>query len=225
MDSARRRIEPRMFTVAALYHFTRFDDPAALKDPLMSLCLHHSVKGTLLLAHEGINGTIAGPETGIQNVLTWIRSHAEFTDLDAKFSWAEDPPFYRMKVRLKKEIVTLGVDGVDAANNAGTYVDPKDWNALISEPDVIVVDTRNDYEVAIGTFKNAQKYRIVPHCSSVPVVYRYLFIPVLVCGMTTRVQYCTGSGGPYQVPGTLVLVLPYYSAVKPFVAVAFRTFS
>ena len=144
------------FLVAALYKFVTLDNFADFQQPLLNTCKDNDVMGTILLAQEGINGTIAGPETGIQNVLTWIRSHAEFTDLDAKFSWAEDPPFYRMKVRLKKEIVTLGVDGVDAANNAGTYVDPKDWNALISEPDVIVVDTRNDYEVAIGTFKNAQ---------------------------------------------------------------------
>jgi UPF0176 protein len=112
--------------------------------------------GTLLLAREGINGTIAGPENGIKLVLDWLTTQPEFSDLDTKFSWSNEPPFYRMKVRLKKEIVTLGVAEVDAANNAGTYVDPQDWNDLISQPDVVVVDTRNDYEVAIGTFENAQ---------------------------------------------------------------------
>lgn len=144
------------YLVAALYKFVTLDNFTEFQQPLLATCKDNDVMGTILLAHEGINGTIAGPEEGINRVLAWIRSHEEFADLDAKFSWAEEAPFYRMKVRLKKEIVTLGVEGVDAANNAGTYVDPKNWNELISDPDVIVVDTRNDYEVAIGTFKNAQ---------------------------------------------------------------------
>ena len=118
--------------------------------------------GTLLLAHEGINGTISGPETGVKSVISWLNAKTEFSDLDVKYSWADKPPFYRMKVRLKKEIVTLGVSKIDAANEAGFYVEPEDWNDLISQPDVIVVDTRNDYEVAIGTFKNAQN----PHTRS-----------------------------------------------------------
>ena len=144
------------YLVAALYKFVTLENFADFPQPLLSVCKEQDVMGTVLLAREGINGTIAGPEAGISAVLDWLRSQSEFEELDAKFSWADEAPFYRMKVRLKKEIVTLGVEGVDAANNAGTYVDPKDWNELISEPDVIVVDTRNDYEVAIGTFRNAQ---------------------------------------------------------------------
>ena len=144
------------FLVAALYKFVTLEDFEALKAPLLEACVSNKVMGTLLLAREGINGTIAGPRQGISAVLGWLTSHNEFSELDVKFSWSQNAPFYRMKVRLKKEIVTLGVDEVDAANNAGTYVDPKEWNELISQPDVVVVDTRNDYEVAIGTFQNAQ---------------------------------------------------------------------
>lgn len=155
MDSARRRIEPRMFTVAALYHFTRFDDPAALKDPLMSLCLHHSVKGTLLLAHEGINGTIAGPREGIDAVLAHIRALPGCADLEWKESTASDDPFRKMKVRLKREIVTMGQPDVDPRSRVGHYVTPSEWNDLIRDPEVAVIDTRNDYEVAIGTFEGA----------------------------------------------------------------------
>lgn len=144
------------FLVAALYKFVTLEDFPALQEPLQTVCEENEVMGTLLLAGEGINGTIAGPEIGIKSVITWLNDRPEFLDLDVKYSWADEPPFYRMKVRLKKEIVTLGVKDIDAANDAGFYVEPEDWNDLISQPDVIVVDTRNDYEVAIGTFKNAQ---------------------------------------------------------------------
>ena len=144
------------YLVAALYKFVTLDDFPALQAPLLEMCKENSVMGTILLAQEGINGTIAGPDQGIRAVLDWLRAQSFFADLEVKFSHADDPPFYRMKVRLKKEIVTLGVDEVDAANNAGTHVEPEDWNELISQPDVVIVDTRNDYEVAIGTFKNAQ---------------------------------------------------------------------
>ena len=144
-----------MYTVAALYHFTRFDDPAALRDPLLDLCKSKGIMGTLLLAKEGINGTIAGPRAGIDAVLAHIRALPGSADLEHKESTASTPPFHRMKVRLKKEIVTMGQPDVDPVSRVGNYVDPADWNDLISAPDVAVIDTRNDYEVAIGTFEGA----------------------------------------------------------------------
>ena len=144
-----------MFTVAALYHFTRFEDPAALRGPLLDLCQTHGISGTLLLAREGINGTIAGPRTGIDAVLAHIRALPGCADLEHKESTASAQPFNRMKVRLKREIVTMGQPDVDPTQGTGHYVDPADWNALITAPDVAVIDTRNDYEVAIGTFNGA----------------------------------------------------------------------
>ena len=144
-----------MYIVAALYHFTRFDDPAALRGPLLDLCKSRQIMGTLLLAREGINGTIAGDRAGIDAVLAHIRALPGCRDLEWKESTASDAPFYRMKVRLKKEIVTMGQPDVDPVARVGNYVDPADWNDLISAPDVAVIDTRNDYEVAIGTFEGA----------------------------------------------------------------------
>jgi UPF0176 protein len=144
-----------MYTIAALYHFTRFDDPAALLGPLKALCLEQGVTGSLLLAHEGVNGTIAGSRAGIDAVLAHLRALPGCADLDWKESTAADQPFGRMKVRLKKEIVTMGQPDVDPRARVGNYVDPADWNDLIRSPDVAVIDTRNDYEVAIGTFEGA----------------------------------------------------------------------
>jgi len=147
------------YLTAALYKFVSLPDYKALQAPLLACCEANGVKGTLLLATEGINGTISGPPEGINAVLTYLRTNAIFegrlTDLEHKESYADKMPFYRMKVRLKREIVTMGVPGVDPTKMAGTYVKPEDWNALISDPNVILVDTRNDYEVAIGTFKGA----------------------------------------------------------------------
>ncbi|AXB76251.1 rhodanese-related sulfurtransferase [Novosphingobium sp. P6W] len=141
--------------VAALYRFTRFEDCAALRAPLESLCRDHGIRGTLLLAHEGINGTIAGSAEGIDAVLAHIRTLPDCADLDVKLSGAETMPFHRMKVRLKREIVTMGEPNIDPLAVVGTYVEPQDWNALIADPDTIVIDTRNDYEVAVGTFEGA----------------------------------------------------------------------
>jgi UPF0176 protein len=146
---------PAPFRVTALYHFTPFEDPEALRGPLAKLCCSLDVKGTLLLAHEGINGTIAGAPEAIDAVLDHIRALPGCACLDFKDSRAETMPFLRMKVRLKKEIVTLGVPGIDAARDAGTYVEAADWNALIARPDVVLIDTRNAYEVAIGAFEGA----------------------------------------------------------------------
>ncbi len=144
-----------MLIVAALYKFTSFPDPAALRGPLLSLCEAQGVKGTVLLAGEGINGTIAGTRAGIDAVLAHIRALPGCADLEWKESTAEAMPFGRMKVRLKREIVTMGVPGTDPRAIVGTYVEPTEWNDLISAPDVAVIDTRNDYEVAIGTFRGA----------------------------------------------------------------------
>ena len=143
------------FLTAALYKFVELPDYAALQAPLLACCEAHGVKGTLLLAAEGINGTIAGLEPGVRAVLAWLRSDARLAGLEHKEAWAEHIPFYRMKVRLKKEIVTMGVPDVHPALMAGQYVKPADWNELVSSPDVVLVDTRNDYEVAIGTFEGA----------------------------------------------------------------------
>ena len=144
-----------MLIIAALYHFTKFPDPAALRGPLLDLCLSHSVKGSLLLAHEGVNGTIAGPRDGIDAVLAHLRALPGCAGLEWKESSADTPPFGRMKVRLKREIVTMGVPDVDPRASVGHYVRPDQWNDLISSPDVAIIDTRNDYEVAIGTFEGA----------------------------------------------------------------------
>ncbi len=144
-----------MLTVAALYHFTRFADPAALRPGLVQACADAGVKGSLLLAGEGINGTIAGPRAGIDAVLATIRALPGCADLIHKESFAETLPFRRMKVRLKREIVTMGQPDIDPRARVGNYVAPQDWNALIAAPDVAVIDTRNAYEVAIGTFQGA----------------------------------------------------------------------
>lgn len=141
--------------VAALYRFARFEDPAGLRAPLERLCREQGVRGTLLLAREGINGTIAGPSAGIGKVVEHIRLLPDCADLDVKFSSAAAMPFHRMKVRLKREIVTMGEPDIDPRASVGTYVEPQDWNALIADPDTIVIDTRNDYEVAVGTFERA----------------------------------------------------------------------
>lgn len=143
------------YCVAALYKFTSLPDYTKLRSPLQDMCDLFDVKGTLLLAEEGLNGTIAGSEAVIGSIITFLRADPRLADLDVKYSTAEDMPFYRMKVRLKREIVTMGVKGVDPNKTVGTYVDPSDWNELISDPNTILIDTRNDYEVGIGTFKGA----------------------------------------------------------------------
>ncbi|WP_265502235.1 oxygen-dependent tRNA uridine(34) hydroxylase TrhO [Paracoccus beibuensis] len=144
-----------MLTVAALYHFARLPDPAVRQAPLLDLCRAGGLCGTLLLAPEGINGTVAGPREGILAVLGHIRAWPGFHGLDWKESAATTPPFGRMKVRLKREIVTMGQPDVDPTAAVGRYVAAADWNALVAAPDVAVIDTRNDYEVQVGTFQGA----------------------------------------------------------------------
>jgi len=146
---------PAPFRVAALYRFALFDDCAALRGPLDRLCRDEGVRGTLLLAREGINGTIAGTDAAIDRVLAHIRALPGCADLDVKLSTAAAMPFHRMKVRVKREIVTMGEPDIDPLASVGTYVEPQDWNALIADPGTIVIDTRNDYEVAVGTFEGA----------------------------------------------------------------------
>jgi UPF0176 protein len=148
-------LESLPIKVAALYRFAAFNDAADVQIPLAALCQQHGVKGTILIASEGINGTIAGSTIGIDAVIGHIRSLPGCDDLDVKYSGAATMPFYRLKVRLKNEIVTMGIDGIDPKREVGTYVQPQDWNALISDPDTIIIDTRNDYEVAIGSFDGA----------------------------------------------------------------------
>ncbi len=143
------------FTITTFYKFVSLPDYRALQQPLLELCTAHGVRGTILLAEEGINATIAGPDAGLRFVLESLQDDPRFADLVTKESYADYLPFERMKVRLKKEIVRLKVPGVDPNKMVGTYLEPEEWNKVISDPDVVVIDTRNDYEVQIGTFRNA----------------------------------------------------------------------
>jgi len=143
------------YVVAALYRFARLPQFEALREPLLDQCVSLGIRGTLLLASEGVNGTVAGTREGIDLLLAYLKAIPELAQLDHKESFCDELPFYRMKVKLKKEIVTMGVEGIDPQVTVGRYVEPKDWNALITDPDVLLVDTRNDYEVEIGTFKGA----------------------------------------------------------------------
>ncbi|WP_116365200.1 rhodanese-related sulfurtransferase [Parahaliea mediterranea] len=142
--------------VAALYKFVSLPDFHELREPLLDACVQAGVKGTLLLAHEGINGTIAGSREGIDAVLAFLRADPRLADVEHKESFDDHIPFYRMKVKLKKEIVTMGVEGIDPNACVGTYVAPKDWNRIVNDPDVVLIDTRNDYEYGIGTFRGAR---------------------------------------------------------------------
>ncbi|HEY9102396.1 rhodanese-related sulfurtransferase [Chitinimonas sp.] len=141
--------------VAALYKFVTLNDYPALREPLQAAMLANGVRGTLLLAEEGINGTVSATREGIDGLLAWLKQDPRFAELDHKESYCDEQPFYRTKVKLKKEIVTMGVPNVDPNKRVGSYVEPEDWNALISDPEVLLIDTRNDYEVAIGTFEGA----------------------------------------------------------------------
>ena len=144
-----------MFTVCALYQFVRLDDFEEFRTPLRELMVILEVKGTILLALEGLNGTICGSQASIDKVLQFLKDDGRFNNLEIKFSHSKDTPFKRLKVKLKKEIVTLGVSNIDPLASVGTYVSPQDWNALISDPDVVLIDTRNNYEYEIGSFKGA----------------------------------------------------------------------
>ena len=148
--------------VLALYKFVELNDFRERREPLLAFCIEQGIKGTLLLAREGINGTVSGRREAIDALLVYLRSDARLRDLDAKESFDRDQPFYRMKVKLKKEIVTMGVEGIDPRRVVGTYVEPRQWNALISDPEVVLIDTRNEYEIEVGQFKHA----VNPHTQS-----------------------------------------------------------
>lgn len=143
------------FKVAALYRFARLDHYQSLQEPLAKLCCGLGIKGTLLLAAEGVNGTVAGSAAAIQQLVDFLNAEPAIAGMELKYSYASEMPFKRMKVRLKKEIVTMGVADIDPLQSVGTYVEPENWNALIAAPDTILIDTRNDYETAIGTFAGA----------------------------------------------------------------------
>ena len=148
-----------IYLTTAMYHFVSLPHFKDLREPLLNFCISKNIKGTLLLADEGINGTLAGPEKSILELFEYLKTdplfEGNFKGLGHKESWSDKHPFYRMKVKLKKEIVTLGIPGVSPTKVVGQYVKPQDWNAIISDPEVILIDTRNDYEYTIGTFKNA----------------------------------------------------------------------
>ncbi len=143
------------FVVCAMYKFVALEDYQQIRQPLLDVMEANGIKGTLLLASEGLNGTVSGSRQGIDSLLAYLNSDDRLNPISYKESFHDVQPFYRTKVKLKKEIVTMGVEGIDPRHTVGTYVKPKDWNALISDPDVTVIDTRNDYEIQIGTFKHA----------------------------------------------------------------------
>lgn len=143
------------FLVCALYRFVELDDYEAMQKPLLDFLHRHDIKGTLLLAREGINGTVSGSREAIDALLARFNTDPRLKGIDHKFSYDDEQPFYRAKVKLKKEIVTMGVEDIDPRRVVGTYVKAKDWNALIRDPSVVLVDTRNDYEVKIGSFEGA----------------------------------------------------------------------
>lgn len=141
--------------IAALYRFAHFDDPPAIRAVIAGWCAELGMRGTLLLAHEGINGTISGTEAAVEALVARLRTLPGCAGLEVKYAWAQAHPFGKMKVKVKREIVTMNAGELDPALKAGLYVEPQDWNALIADPETILIDTRNDYEVSVGTFAGA----------------------------------------------------------------------
>lgn len=174
--------------VAAMYKFVHLPDFRELRDKLIKVCDSHSLKGTLLLAEEGINGTVAGSREAIDALSGFLREDSRFSDLRHKESFVSETPFYRMKVRLKKEIVTMGVPGTDPEQLTGSRVDYRQWNELISDPDVLVIDTRNEYEYEIGTFKNA----ISPHTKTFREFPEFVNREMHVDKNKKVAMFCTG---------------------------------
>ena len=174
--------------VAALYHFARLPDFREWRPRLLSCCRKQGVFGTLLLAEEGINGTIAGPRQGIDAVIALLRADERFAAMEYKESYADEMPFYRLKVRLKKEIVTMGVPDTDPAKITGTYLDANEWNEMLRDPDVLVIDTRNDYEVEVGHFTNA----VSPNTSSFREFPEYVEKELADKKDRKIAMYCTG---------------------------------
>lgn len=176
------------YVVCALYKFVTLENYKELRQPLLSVMEENGVKGTLLLALEGINGTISGTREGIDTVLNWLNSDPRINPVSFKESFDSTQPFYRTKVKLKKEIVTMGVEGIDPRKTVGTYVKPADWNALISDPDVVLIDTRNDYEIEIGTFQNA----VNPHTDSFREFPQYVAENMDPKKQKKVAMFCTG---------------------------------
>jgi UPF0176 protein len=174
--------------VATFYKFASLPDFSEKQANLRKLCQENQIKGTILLAAEGINGTIAGSHQGIDAVLSFLRSDSRLTDLKSQESPAAESPFKRLKVRLKREIVTLGRSDVNPSERVGTYVTPQDWNALIANPEVLLLDTRNAYEVAIGRFKGA----IDPKTRSFRQFPDYVRQNLDAAGQPKIAMYCTG---------------------------------
>lgn len=174
--------------VAALYKFVALEDFHEMREPLLDACLTAGARGTLLLAHEGINGTIAGTREGIDQVLGYLRADPRLTDIDHKESLDDHMPFYRMKVKVKKEIVTMGVQGIDPNQRVGTYVKPRDWNEIVNDPDVLLIDTRNDYEYGIGTFHGA----IDPHTTTFREFPEYVRTHLDPGKQKKVAMFCTG---------------------------------
>lgn len=178
----------QQIVVCALYKFVTLENFTHLQAELLELLKNHKVKGTLLLANEGINGTVAGSEQGINALLAWMDTDERLKGITYKLSYTENMPFLRTRVKLKREIVTMGVEGIDPKRTVGTYIKPGDWNALISDPDVTVVDTRNNYEIAIGTFKNA----IDPQTESFREFPRYVTKNLDPARHKKVAMFCTG---------------------------------
>jgi UPF0176 protein len=174
--------------VAALYKFVSLEDFEGLRERLLEVTVEADTRGTLLLALEGINGTIAGSREAVDKVLSFLRSDPRLVDLDHKESYTDENPFYRMKVKLKKEIVTIGDQAVDPNKAVGTYVEPEDWNDILNNPDVIVLDTRNDYEVSIGTFEGA----VNPHTTSFREFPQYVKENIDPKKQKKVAMFCTG---------------------------------
>jgi UPF0176 protein len=176
------------FLIATFYKFTTIEDPATLQVSIEDCCIENNVRGIVLLANEGINSTIAGPRNGVLAVLEFLREDSRFSELTWKESTTQKQPFRKLRVRLKKEIVTMGVEGIDPDRIVGTYVKPEDWNELISDPNVIVVDTRNDYEVEIGTFKDA----INPDIASFGALPQWIKDNINIDEEPRVAMFCTG---------------------------------
>ena len=177
-----------MYLVAAFYRFASLPDFAARRAPLLALCHDRNVRGTILLAEEGVNGTIAGASGDVHAVLAHLRADPRLAEMEHKESYAETQPFRKIKVRLKREIVTLGVAGLDPNETVGTYVAPEAWNDLISDPDVVVIDARNDYETAIGTFEGA----IDPQTERFRDLPAWLDAQEALAGKPRVAMFCTG---------------------------------
>ncbi|MGQ8363863.1 rhodanese-related sulfurtransferase [Glaciecola sp. 1036] len=176
------------YLVCAMYKFVALEDYKQIRAPLREFMESHNIKGTLLLAKEGINGTVSGSQEDINALLAYLNEDDRISPISHKFSWHDEQPFYRTKVKLKKEIVTMGVEGIDPLQVVGTYVKPKDWNALISDPEVFVVDTRNDYEIEIGTFKHA----VNPHTDSFREFPEYVAQNMDPAKHKKVAMFCTG---------------------------------